>query len=43
MVFSFMTCLLGYGSVLGFFVTNIIHVCKGQVTYFLGTAIMSKG
>jgi hypothetical protein len=22
--------------------TNIIHVCKGQVTYFLGTAIMSK-
>ena len=37
-----MTCLLGCGSVWLLLNTNIIHVCKGQVTYFLTTAIMSK-
>jgi len=37
-----MTCLLGCGSVWLLLNTNIIHVCKGQVTYFFTTAIMSK-
>ena len=37
-----MTCLLGCGSVWLLLNTIIIHVCKGQVTYFLTTAIMSK-